>query len=97
MKSIRYDGPGGYYSELELWRQEQQDDNSEQIQRLRRSLRAARTAELTPRQAELLRLHIDEGLSMREIARRQGVSPSTVSRTLGRARERLRRCLRYGM
>lgn len=96
MKSIRYDGPGRAYSELALWQREQQEDNSEQMQRLHRSLRAARTAELTPRQAELLRLHFDEGLSIREIARRQGVSPSTVSRTLSRARARLQRCLRYG-
>lgn len=96
MKSIRFDGPGGVYSELALWTREQQEDNHETIQRLRRNLRAARRDELTPRQAELLRLHFDEGLSVREIARRQGVAPSTVSRTLHRAQARLRRCLRYG-
>lgn len=96
MKSIRFDGPGGVYSELALWTREQQEDNHETIQRLRRNLRTARRDELTPRQAELLRLHFDEGLSIREIARRQGVAPSTVSRTLHRAQARLRRCLRYG-
>lgn len=97
MRSIRYDGPGRIRSELELWLREQQPDNDESLDRLRRNLREARLDELTPRQAELLRLSFDEGLSVREIARRQGVSPSTVSRTLKRARERLHRCLRYGL
>lgn len=97
MKNIRYDGPGGLYGELKLWQREQQQDNDEAMERLRRNLREARLDELTPRQAELLRLHFDEGLSVREIARRQGVSPSTVSRTLKRAKERLHRCLRYGL
>lgn len=97
MKNIRYDGPGGLYGELKLWQRELQQDNDEAMERLRRNLRDARLDELTPRQAELLRLHFDEGLSVREIARRLGVSPSTVSRTLKRAKERLHRCLRYGL
>ena len=36
-----------------------------------------------------------QGLGYTEIARKLGVHPSTVSRTLKRAQERLRRCLRY--
>ncbi len=96
MKNIRYDGPGGIYSEWALWLQEQQGDNSEILERLRKNLRRARADELTPRQAELLRLHFDEGKSIRQIARELDVAPSTVSRTVNRAKERLRRCLRYG-
>ena len=96
MKNIRYDGPGGIYSEWELWQREQQGDNSETLERLRRNLRKARAAELTPRQAELLRMHFDEGKTIRQIARELNVAPSTVSRTVNRAKERLRRCLRYG-
>ena len=34
---------------------------------------------------------------MAEIAQMLGVNPSTVSRTLQRARRRLYRCLRYGL
>ena len=96
MKNIRYDGPGGVYSDLGLWMREQQGDNSETLERLRRNLRKARTAELTPRQQELLHMHFDEGKSIRQIARELGVAPSTVSRTVNRAKDRLRRCLRYG-
>lgn len=95
MKNIRYDSTAGIYSDLAVWMQNQQEDNSETLARLRRNLRRARETELTPRQSELLRLHYDEGKSMRQIAREQGISVSTVSRTIARAEGRLRRCLRY--
>ncbi|MBR2483749.1 MAG: sigma-70 family RNA polymerase sigma factor [Oscillospiraceae bacterium] len=70
-------------------------DNRASIERVHRSLQLACTNELTPRQAELLQLHFEGGMSMRQIAREQGISPSTVSRTIARAEERLRRCLQY--
>ena len=41
-------------------------------------------------------MHFEEGKSIRAIARELDVAPSTVSRTVNRAKERLRRCLRYG-
>ena len=66
-----------------------------QMERLRRNLRRAREQELTPRQRQMLELHYDQRLSVTEIAKELGLHPSTVSRTLGRARERLRRYLRY--
>ena len=44
---------------------------------------------------QMLELHYDQRLSVTEIAKELGLHPSTVSRTLGRARERLRRYLRY--
>ncbi|MGM9619528.1 MAG: sigma-70 family RNA polymerase sigma factor [Oscillospiraceae bacterium] len=96
MRNIRFDGPGGIYAELAQWDRDNQADNSETLERLRRNLRLARANELTPRQAELLRMHFDEGKSMRQIARELGVATSTVSRTIARAEKRLRRCLQYG-
>ena len=71
------------------------EDNSLQMERLRRNLRRAREQELTPRQRQMLELHYDQRLSVTEIAKELGLHPSTVSRTLERARERLRRYLRY--
>ena len=66
-------------------------------ERLRRGLRRARQEELTARQRQVLALCYDQGLCVTEAARQLGVCPSTVSRTLQRARHRLYRCLRYGL
>lgn len=52
--------------------------------------------ELTPRQREMVRLYYLEQHNMRDIAEMLGVYPSTVSRTLKLAREKLKTCLRYG-
>lgn len=70
-------------------------DNDEAIYRLKRNLRIARREELTPRQAQMLRLYFDEEKTMTEIAQELNVSKSTVSRTIARAKGRLKRCLRY--
>ncbi|MEF9970991.1 MAG: sigma-70 family RNA polymerase sigma factor [Oscillospiraceae bacterium] len=51
--------------------------------------------ELTERQEELIRLYYFEQMSMTEIAQRLGLSPSTVSRTIKRGRERLCKYLKY--
>ncbi len=57
---------------------------------------AAINEELTPRQRQLVGLYYSQQLTMTEIGRRQGLAVSTVSRTLKRARARLKRALRYG-
>ena len=82
---------------MAVWRRENADDNSEQLSRLRRNLHRARERELTARQREMVALYYDRGLKMSQIARRLGVTQSTVSRTLKRARDRLRRYLRYSL
>ena len=73
------------------------EDNSEQLERLRRNLRRVRRAELTPRQAQLLHLYYDLGYSMSGIAGELGIDKSTVSRTISRGRERLKRYLQYSL
>ena len=80
---------------MTVYLRETGEDNSLQMERLRRNLRRAREQELTPRQRQMLELHYDQRLSVTEIAKELGLHPSTVSRTLERARERLRRYLRY--
>ena len=82
---------------MTVWMREHAEDNSDQLERLRRNLRRAREQELTPRQREILALYYDRGLKMPQIARKLGVNRSTVSRTVKRAKERLYRCLRYAL
>ncbi len=82
---------------MTVWMREHAEDNSDQLERLRRNLRRAREQELTPRQREILALYYDRGLKMPQIARKLGINRSTVSRTVKRAKERLYRCLRYAL
>lgn len=84
-----------WIGDMTVYLRETGEDNSLQMERLRRNLRRAREQELTPRQRQVLAMHYEQGLSVTAIAGTLGVHPSTVSRTLQRARERLRRCLRY--
>jgi len=60
-----------------------------------RMISQALREELTPRQREMLHLYYAKQMPMKLIARELGLNPSTVSRTLKRAREKLERCLRY--
>ena len=64
---------------------------SVQLQRLRRVIEA----ELTVNQREILLAYYFQDKTMTQIAKERGVNVSTVSRTLHRAENRVRRCLRY--
>lgn len=96
MKYTPYDSRSSEWAgDLTVWLRENAEDNAEQLARLRRNLRRARKQELTLRQQQMIELHYDQGLSVTQIADLLHVNPSTVSRTLRRARDRLRRCLQY--
>ena len=98
MTSLHLDSPAGVrLMALRQWREAAAPDNQEQLERLCRNLRLARQAALTGRQQQLLQLYYDEGMTMAEIAQMLRLNPSTVSRTLRRARERLYRCLCYSL
>lgn len=86
-----------WIGDLAAWNRQNAEDNSQQLARLRRGLRRAREQELTPRQRQMLSLYYDQGMNIPQIAGELGLNPSTVSRTLRRARDRLYRCLRYAL
>ena len=58
-------------------------------------VRMAMQEELTDRQRELIEMYYLKGMSMTEIAHTLGLSPSTVSRTLKRGRERISKHFKY--
>ena len=98
MRDTRFDARSSeWIGDMTVWMREHAEDNSDQLERLRRNLRRAREQELTPRQREILALYYDRGLKMPQIARKLGINRSTVSRTVKRAKERLYRCLRYAL
>lgn len=84
-----------FWGDLAAWEQANGEDNGEQLARLRRNLRRVRELELTDRQAEMIHLYYDLGMSIPQIAQEKGVNKSSVSRTLKRGRERLKRYLQY--
>lgn len=84
-----------FLGDFAAWERANAGDNDEQMERLRRNLRKVRELELTEKQAEAVHLYYDLGLSIPQIARERGVHKSSVSRTLARARERLKRYLQY--
>ena len=51
---------------------------------------------LTPRQRQLVEMYYIRQMPMQYIAAELGICPSTVCRTLQRARSRLKTCLKYG-
>ena len=80
MKNILYDGYKGIRLPREV-----------QMQRVQRVI----MEELTPLQREALIAYYIQGQTITQIARDRGVQKSTVSRTLHRAEDKLRRFLRY--
>ena len=63
---------------------------------LTENMASALAEELTPRQQQMVHMYYVDQMLMQEIADNLQVTVSTVSRTIGRGRRRLRRCLRYG-
>ena len=98
MKNTPFDTRSSeWVGDMTVWLSENGHDNDAQLERMRRSLRQARQQALTPRQREMLVMRYEQNMSGSEIARELGLNRSTVSRTLRRARERLRRCLQYSL
>ena len=69
--------------------------NRIRLEIVKRALREAIEADLTPRQREMLLMRYFEGKTGSEIAAQLQINPSTVTRTLRRAEENLRRSLRF--
>ena len=98
MRDTRFDARSSeWIGDMTVWLRDHAEDNSEQLERLRRGLRRAREQELTPRQREILRLRFTGGMSVTAIAEKLGLNKSTVSRSLARSMERLYKSLRYSL
>lgn len=96
MPSTRYRRGKTYAADMAVYAREMAEDNTAEMSRLRRNLIQALREDVTPRQRRALTLYYVEGMNMKEIGKEMGVDRSTVSRTILRGEDRLRRCLRYG-
>lgn len=95
MANTRYERVSLHRADLEVYLRFLASENSGQMEVLRRKLVKALKEDVTDRQRQVLFLYYVAELNMRQIAEALGVDPSTVSRTLRRGEERLRRILRY--
>ena len=84
-----------FYGDMAEWIRTHSEDNESDMRRLKRNLRIVREEELTARQ--LLQMRYEENMTVSEIARELGIDKSTVSRTISRAKARIRRALRYSL
>ena len=73
------------------------DTNSKNLNAMKKALSKAIETELTDCQREIVNEYYFGGATVTEIAKRRGVSKSTVSRHLSRSRERLKSALKYGI
>ena len=96
MTGTRYRRGAAYAADMAVYARSIASDNSAQLSRLKQNLVRALQEDVTERQREFLVLYYGQGLNMRQIGERLGVDKSTVSRTIKRGEDRLRRCLRYG-
>jgi len=85
------------WGDLEMWNRANSGDNEREIRRLKKRLRQAMDAELTPRQKKIMHLHYHEGLTVTQIAQQEGMLKSSVSRLLQRGTARLKRYLKYSL
>ena len=90
--------PDTYLSDragLAAFLSQESDGNQDRVSRLKRNLQRAIQEDLTPRQREMLLLRYSQNYSGSQISKELGVNPSTVSRTLTRAKRRIEQALKY--
>lgn len=98
MAGTRYRRGGLYAADMAHYARmlSEENNNAEEMSRLKLALWRALHEDVTDKQREYMLLYYGEGLNMVEIGQRVGVDKSTVSRTIRRGEQTLRRCLRYG-
>lgn len=98
MSGTRYNRGGRYAADMAVYLRElsEQNTNTKTLGRLKTNLLVAIRQELSEKQRVYLTLYYGNNLNMSQIAQRQGVDKSTVSRTIKRGEAHLRRCLRFG-
>ncbi len=98
MSGTRYRRGGIYAADMARYARmiSEENTNTEELDRVKIALWRALHEDITEKQRRYLLLYYAEGMKMSEIGEQMGVDKSTVSRTIKRGEDRLRRCLRYG-
>ena len=81
-------------AEFRNWLNAAGGDNAEELNYTKTAMKWAIREELSERQRAYMMAYYG-GMTMQQVAKKYGVNVSTVSRTIARARDQLRRVLRY--
>lgn len=94
----RYKKGGSYAADMARYALmlSEKNTNEEELDQLKKALWRALREDITRKQRDYMLMYYADGLSMGQIAAKMEVDKSTVSRTIRRGEENLRRCLRYG-
>lgn len=84
-------------ADLQVFLRKAAATNDDQIRRLKKNLSIAIEQDLTSRQRQILSMYYFDEKSMGKIGHELGVNKSTVSRTVGRAVQRLYKALKYSL
>lgn len=96
MPNTKYRRGKTYGADMAMYLRQLEPHTDPAQSRLRQNLVRCIREEITPRQRQVLLMYYAQGLTQKQIAHTLGVDRSTVSRTIKRGEERLKRCLRYG-
>ena len=98
MGGARYRRGGIYAADMARYAYllSEENTNTQEMDRVKLALWRALHEDITEKQRQYLLLYYGEGMNMGQIGRQMGVDKSTVSRTIKRGEDKLRRCLRYG-
>ena len=98
MPNTRYRRGKAYSADMAMYMRQLSEENTNeaQVNRLKRNLIRCMKEEITERQRTVLLMYYGKQMSQQEIGEILGVDRSSVSRTIMRGEQRLKRCLRYG-
>lgn len=94
-KRLSLSNPAYEQELIALMREKNSPTNAPQLKILKKALADVIKNGLTPRQKQMVVLYYYEGMKMKEIAAALDVDPTTVSRTLKRARKNIYERLRF--
>lgn len=86
-----------WIGDMTVWLRQNAPDNSEQHERVLRNLPKVMKEELTPRQRQMVDMYFCQRKTIPAIAKELEINRSTVSRTLHRGMDNIRRCLKYSL
>ena len=89
MSDTRYRRGRGFAADMAVYNRQMAPDNDQELSLLKRNLIRALKEDITPRQRETMLLYYGQGLNMREIGQKLGISKERVRQVEKQAMDKL--------